>query len=95
MSENNRSLKDIIKFRMDKIKTLKEHGLEVYPYAYKRSHKNAEIHNDKDNLISKVVTVAGRIVSLRNMGKSAFLNLQDNSGKIHTISPKQICYKFI
>ena len=33
MSEN-KSLKDIVKFRKEKIKTLKEHGVEVYPYKY-------------------------------------------------------------
>ena len=42
MSEN-KSLKDIIKFRMNKINALKEAGIEVYPYKYNYTHKNSDI----------------------------------------------------
>ncbi len=86
MSENN-SLKEMIKFRMDKIKTLKEHGVELYPHKYKYSHKTIEIHNNQDTLLleqaeDNSVSIAGRIISLRDMGKSTFLHIQDDSGKI-------------
>ena len=42
MSEN-KSLKDIVKFRMNKINDLKEAGIEVYPYKYNYTHKNSDI----------------------------------------------------
>ena len=41
MAENN-SLKDIMKFRMDKIKKMKKEGIDVYPPNYKYSHQNIE-----------------------------------------------------
>ena len=86
MSENT-SLKEIIKFRMDKIKALQNKGVELYPHKYEFSHKNIDIHNGQAKFLSEdsnpsTVSLAGRIVSLRNMGKSAFLHIQDDSGKI-------------
>ena len=81
MSEN-KSLKDIMKFRLDKMNTLKEKGIDLYPHKYDRSHKNVELHDKMDELMGKTISIAGRIVSLRNMGKSSFLNIQDDSSKI-------------
>ena len=82
----NKSLKDMIKFRMDKISRLKEKGVDLYPHKYERSHKNIEIHNSKNNLIDDIVSIAGRVVSLRNMGKSSFLNIQDDTSKIQHVN---------
>ena len=86
MSENT-SLKEIMKFRMDKVKTLKEEGLDLYPHKYEFSHKNIDICNNREYFLSdksntEIVSLAGRVVSLRTMGKSTFLHMQDESGKI-------------
>jgi len=86
MNENS-SLKEIIKFRMGKIEILKKHGVELYPHKYEYSHKNIDIHNNQESLLSeenenKLVSIAGRIISLRDMGKSTFLHIQDASAKI-------------
>tara|TARA_Y100000994_G_scaffold99544_1_gene82182 strand:+ start:3053 stop:4552 length:1500 start_codon:yes stop_codon:yes gene_type:complete len=86
MSENV-SLKEIMKFRMDKLKVLRDKGIEPYPHKYEFSHKNIDIYNNQKDFLcedsrSEIVSVAGRIVSLRNMGKSAFLHIQDDTGKL-------------
>jgi len=81
MSEN-KSLKDIMKFRIEKMNAMKEKGVDLYPHKYKRSHKNIELHDKADELIGNSISIAGRIVSLRDMGKSSFLNIQDDSSKI-------------
>jgi len=81
MAENN-SLKDIIKFRMDKISKLSNKGIEVYPHNYKYTHKNIDILNKGSKVIDEIVNVAGRIISLRSMGKSIFLHIQDDTAKI-------------
>ena len=65
MSENT-SLKEIIKFRMDKIKTLQDKGVELYPHKYEFSHKNIDIHNNQKDFLcegsdNETVSVAGRI----------------------------------
>ena len=81
MPENN-SLKDIMQFRIDKINKLSESGVEVYPHSYKYSHKIDRIICDKSNIIGQMVNIAGRIVSLREMGKSIFLHIQDDESKL-------------
>ena len=75
MSQNN--LKEIIKFRLDKIDSLKRNSIE--PYAYKYDVKNLikDIKSNKDKYINKKVSIAGRLISLRKMGKTSFVNVQD------------------
>jgi len=75
MSQNN--LKEIIKFRLDKIDSLKQNSIE--PYAYKYDVKNSikDIKSNKDKYIDKKVSIAGRLISLRKMGKTSFINVQD------------------
>ena len=75
MSQNN--LKEIIKFRLDKIDSLKRNSIE--PYAYKYDVKNLikDIKSNKDKYINKKVSIAGRLISLRKMGKTSFINVQD------------------
>ena len=48
MSENN-SLKDIVKYRMEKIKSLRKHGVDLYPHKYEYTHKSSEIYDGKIN----------------------------------------------
>ena len=86
MSENV-SLKEIMKFRMDKLKVLRDKGIEPYPHKYEFSHKNIDIYNNQKDFLcedseNEIVSVAGRIISLRNMGKSTFLHIQDDTGKL-------------
>ena len=80
MSQNN--LKEIIKFRLEKIDFLKQNSIE--PYAYKFIVKNLikDIRTDKDKYVDKSVSIAGRVISLRKMGKTSFLNVQDMHGNI-------------
>ena len=83
MSENV-SLKEIMKFRMDKLKVLRDKGIEPYPHKYEFSHKNIDIYNNQKDFLcagskSEIVSVAGRIVSLRNMGKREFLDIKHDT----------------
>ncbi len=80
MSQNN--LKEIKKIRLEKIDFLKSKSIE--PYAYKYDVKNSidEIKCNSKKYLDKAISIAGRVVSLRKMGKSCFLNLQDINNKI-------------
>ena len=82
MTEEHSSLKQIIEFRLEKLEKLRENGINPYPYSYKVSHKSAEIFTDEKKLEGKTVSVAGRIMSLRKMGKASFCHLQDAEGRI-------------
>ena len=82
MSDEHKSLNEIIRFRKEKLDTLRERGVNPYPYNYKPTHTSGEILENYDDLEEKDVTVAGRIMALRKMGKASFFHIQDMDGRI-------------
>ena len=83
MDQNEqKSLKQIIDFRIEKINQLRESGIEPYPYSFKKEYDILNVLNSENELQDKIITIAGRIVSLRSMGKASFMNIQDETGKI-------------
>ena len=82
MTDNNKSLKQIIDFRKDKLKKLEEMGINPYPQKYRPTHLSSIIISDYENLEGKDVNVAGRIMSIRRMGKSSFFHIQDGGGRL-------------
>jgi len=80
--ESNKSLNQIIDFRKEKLQKLREAGVEPYPQKYEPTHFSADILSDFDNLEKQDVDIAGRIMSLRKMGKASFFHIQDGNGKI-------------
>ena len=78
--QNN--LQEIVKFRLKKLKSIKDNSIDPYPYNYSVHNKIIDILNDSSGYIDKIIKIAGRIISLRKMGKSTFLNIQDMYGKI-------------
>ena len=82
MTEEHSSLKQIIDFRLEKLQKIKDSGVNPYPYSYSVSHKSENILKDEKQLNGKTVTIAGRIMSLRKMGKASFCHVQDDAGRI-------------
>ncbi len=75
----NKSLKQIIANRHEKLDKIRQLGVNPYPYEFNTTHSTLEI--TKDN-IDQNVSVAGRVMSLRKMGKAAFANIQDEKGRV-------------
>ena len=75
----NKSLNQIIDNRLEKLKKIRELGVEPYAYDFTCSNNTSEIN---DKLIDSKVSIAGRIMSLRRMGKASFANIQDQEGRI-------------
>lgn len=84
MTEEHRSLKQIIDFRLEKLAKLRENGVNPYPYTFDKTHNSEVIKNSFDKLEGKTVTVAGRIMSLRKMGKASFCHIKDDEGRIQS-----------
>lgn len=82
MTEEHSSLKQIIDFRLEKLKKIIDSGVNPYPYSYSASHKSEDILKDEKKLEGKTVTIAGRLMSLRKMGKASFCHIQDEAGRI-------------
>ncbi|MBU1165098.1 lysine--tRNA ligase [Patescibacteria group bacterium] len=68
------------KTRQNIVKNLQQQGIDPYPSQYTRSHQIDEVLLLQ--LGTKNIKVAGRIMTIRIMGKLAFANLQDGSGTI-------------
>jgi len=83
MSDSSqKNLREIIKFRLEKLSSLKENNINPYPYNFSVSASIDDIINNSKDFEINDVNIAGRIISLRKMGKSTFLNIQDMNGKI-------------
>lgn len=77
----------LIQARLEKLKGLREKGIDPYPARFSRSHTIGEVSAHFSFLkegeqSGEQVTVAGRLVALRRMGRASFLDLRDGSGKI-------------
>jgi lysyl-tRNA synthetase class 2 len=82
IDKNKKQLNEIIKYRLEKLDFFSENSIDPYPYSFKVKNKICDIINDHNNHVDKIFIIAGRIVSMRKMGKSSFFNIQDISGKI-------------
>lgn len=88
MSSEKQSLKEIINFRLQKLKKLRESGIDPYPHNFKRSNYSSELKDDFDSFENKDVVIAGRIMALRKMGKASFFHLEDLNGRIQVYIKK-------
>jgi len=88
MSEKNNSLSQIINFRIEKLSKLRELGIEPYPHKYERTHGSTEILNNFKNLEDKDVSISGRVMALRKMGKASFIHIMDSFGQIQVFIKK-------
>jgi lysyl-tRNA synthetase class 2 len=90
---------NITQQRIEKLARLRAGGVEPYPRRYQRTHNAQQVVELLVELESKnadgkaasplggkdEVSVAGRIMAMRRMGKSAFADLRDGSGKIQLL----------
>jgi lysyl-tRNA synthetase class 2 len=68
--------------RAEKLRRLRELGIDPYPHRFERTHAADAIHQHFAELEGQTVAVAGRLHSLRPMGKATFGHLADASGEI-------------
>ena len=74
---------DILQIKRDKLKTLQEEGRDPFQIVkYDVSHHSSDIKDGFDELEGKEVSVAGRMMFKRVMGKASFCNVMDLKGKI-------------
>ena len=83
INEQEQDLKQILKVRRDKLKALQDAGMDPFTITkYDVTHHAQEIKDNFDALEGQTVSVGGRLMSKRGMGKVSFCDLQDRSGRI-------------
>ena len=88
MSEDQKSLKQIIDYRIQKLTKLKENGVNPYPAKFNITNTSLNIKNDYETHENMNVSIAGRIMAIRKMGKASFSQLMDSDGKIQIFIKK-------
>ena len=78
-------VKQLLKVRREKLADLQERDMDPFQITkYEVSHHSQEIKDEFDSLEGKVITIAGRMMSKRVMGKASFCNVQDLKGNIQS-----------
>lgn len=87
--ENNKpesqieNLSEVLQVRRDKLSELQKMGRDPFKISkYDVTHHSNEIVDNYDSLEGQKVSLAGRIMSKRIMGKASFMHLQDQNGRI-------------
>ena len=79
------NINELLKVRRDKLAELQAAGKDPFKITkFDVTHHSLEIKDNFDALEGKEVTVAGRMMSKRIMGKASFCNLQDLEGSIQS-----------
>lgn len=75
----------LVKVRKDKLAELQAAGKDPFQLTkYHMTHHSMEIKNNFDELNGKTVSIAGRLMQKRVMGKASFCNVQDLQGNIQS-----------
>ena len=83
------NLSQLLQIRRDKLKELQDSGNDPFTITrYVADNDSANIKDNFDSLEGKEVSIAGRLMSKRGMGKVSFCDLQDKSGRIQLYARK-------
>ena len=84
---------ELFRVRLEKLERIRERGIEPYPHNYERTHTSAQAEElfaqaeaeQPDDARTDPVSVAGRIVAFRGMGRASFADLLDGDGRIQVM----------
>ena len=88
-NEQNQDLGELLRIRREKLKALQDEGRD--PFAITKfdvTHHTQDIKDNFDAMEGQSVSVAGRLMSKRGMGKVSFCDLQDKTGRIQIYARK-------
>ena len=82
-SQNTENLGELLKIRREKLAALQEAGKNPFEITkYDVTHHSSDVKESFEELEGKSVSLAGRIMSKRVMGKASFCHIQDLKGTI-------------
>ncbi len=85
----------LYQLRREKVKQIRDLGLNPYVTSYQRKHVARDIHRDMEGKGPEQIestqytyVLAGRVVAIRSFGKAAFIHIEDSSGRIQIFIKK-------
>ena len=89
VTEQPQDMGELLRIRRDKLKALQDEGRDPFTITkFDVTHYTQDIKDNFDALEGKPVSVAGRLMSKRGMGKVSFCDLQDKTGRIQLYARK-------
>jgi len=76
------TLQELRRERLRKLEQLKKLGVDAYPAHAEHSHDTADVKNKFDQLNGQKAIVVGRVLTIRKIGKIAFIVIKDSSGSL-------------
>ena len=84
-NQQTQDLNQLLQVRRDKLKELQDAGKDPFVITkFDVTHHSQEIKDNFEALEGQTVTLAGRVMSKRVMGKASFCNVQDLKGNIQS-----------
>lgn len=81
--DEHQELNELMLRRREELVELTRRGINAYPYSFERTAFSADIIAEfREDQPQRNVAVAGRILSLRRMGKASFCHIEDSRGRI-------------
>lgn len=77
-------------YRVEKLSKLTGLGVNSYPYSFNQKNHSVEITSNFQKFEGKEVSVAGRIIRMRTVGKLIFIDLLDQEGKIQVLAAEKL-----
>ena len=83
VAPQEQDVSQLLQIRRDKLSALQERGQDPFKItSYNQTHHSADIKADFDALEGQTVSIAGRLMAKRIMGKASFCHVQDLKGSI-------------
>lgn len=80
--EHLQDLSEVMKVRREKLEQIRESGVNTFTYRFQRSNFAREILDGFETFENKTVSLAGRIMAIRRMGKASFAHIMDATERI-------------
>ena len=83
--QQEQDVSQLLQIRRDKLAALQERGMDPFRITkYNQTHHSSDIKENFDSLEGKTVSIAGRLMAKRIMGKASFCHVQDLKGSIQS-----------
>jgi len=82
VESNQTDINVLIKRRYEELDELKSRGIETFAYSFDVDNYSEDIKNNYEQYEGKDVKIAGRIMTIRRMGKASFAHIMDQKGRI-------------
>lgn len=82
IEEKSEDVNELMQIRRDKMAELRAKGIDPFGQRYIRTNYVHEVSGNFEKFEGQEISVAGRIMAKRVMGKASFAHIQDSSGKI-------------